>query len=236
MAPVSAAGVAGSCSSWEPWHGKPHAAAGTYKRDVIAPRDRVTYSLQATPRPGHFYPQALRVLKFLISLLIFLQRFTEAASLKPHRHHPSPADAGTSPAGLTYRTGVWMPDTILHLNSCRFVALWRFQGKRGSGVHHFALVKINLHLYGTWVFPKRRCKQRKGAFLSPPLKIPHAENSAPEKGAGSPPVPSPAASAVTCAQQRPSPACLPWPGSKGLTLPVVPQPREVTHASKSSWW
>lgn len=123
---------------------------------------------------------------FLVSLFAKIFYHPEVASPKPHRHHPSPADPGVSPAGLTCRTGMWMPNTTLHLNSCRFAELWHFQGEQGSRVHHFALIKISLHLHRTWVSPKRRCKRKKDAFLSLPLKIPHAENSAPEKAEGKP--------------------------------------------------
>lgn len=138
--------------------------------------------------PDISIPRLCRSPDFIFLFFFFWQGFSttpKAALPKPRHHHPCPADAGVSPAGLTCRTRVWMPDTILHLNSCRFAALWHFQGEQGSRVHHFAVIKINLHLHGTWVPPKRRHKWRKGAFL-PLLEIPHSKNSAPKNGEGKP--------------------------------------------------
>ena len=133
--------------------------------------------------PGVAGPQ---ISCFLANFFAKIFSHSEAAFPKAHRHHPSPADPGVSPAGLTCRTGVGMPDAILPLNSCRFAALRHFRGEQGSRVRHFALIKINLHLHGTWVPPERRRKRSKGAFLPLLLKIPHLKSSAPEKGEGKP--------------------------------------------------
>lgn len=85
----------------------------------------------------------------------------------PHCHHPRQAE----PAGsLTRSTGERTPNTIRHLNSCRFAALWHFQGNGGCGVHHCTLSNVNIHLDGTRLSPQTRLKGRKGALL-PPLQF-----------------------------------------------------------------
>lgn len=172
---------------WDP-QGKPPRCSGHVPAGRRRPAGRgylqpIYNTARTFLSPGFAGPQISSSFFFF-----FWQGFSttpKAALPKPRHHHPCPADAGVSPAGLTCRTRVWMPDTILHLNSCRFAALWHFQGEQGSRVHHFAVIKINLHLHGTWVPPKRRHKWRKGAFL-PLLEIPHLKNSAPKNGEGKP--------------------------------------------------
>lgn len=168
MAPVSAAGMAASCSSREPrgpaWQ-VPHCSgqvqAGCHRPAGQGYLQLISNMAWTFLPPGFAGPQTSC---FLVNFFAKIFYRSEATFPKPHRHHPCLADPGVSPAGLTCRTGMWMPNTILPLNSCRFAALWHFQSEQGSRVHHVALIKISLHLHGTWVSPKRRRKQRKGTF------------------------------------------------------------------------